>query len=324
MKKLFISSLLLALVVTGCSKTPKVKNLTIEEAKAKALSFINDSLMQPGNKAEVKEIVEEGGLYKLKVSANGQEIDSYLTKDGSKFFPQVMDVEAVTKQVADSKGGAAATGKDAAAAPVATAPKADKVTVDLYVMGFCPYGVTAENDMAPVYELLKNKADINIRYIASIADGSKDLSAVQSLHGPAEGVEDARQLCIAKNDGKDKLWKYVTEIDKNCYPLQSKSDDAYTKCWKAAAKTAGVDATKVEKCVSSDGVSMIQAADKMASGNSVSGSPTLIINGAKINATRSPEGYKAAICGAFNTPPAECSKTLAGANAAPAAGGCGN
>lgn len=324
MKKIIISTLLLALVVTGCSKVEKKKNLTIEEAKAKALTFINDSLMQPGNSAEIKEIVEEGDLYKLKVAANGQEIDSYLTKDGSKFFPQVMDVEEVTKEVAASKGEAGAEG--AGAETASTAPKSDSPKVELFVMAFCPYGVTAEATMAPVYNLLKNKADISIRYIASIADGSIDINDVKSLHGAIEGIEDARQMCVLKNYGKDVLWKYVTEINEKCYPIYRNGEEEYKTCWQAAAKTAGADVSKLDSCVSSEGVAMIKADDTIAKGYGVSGSPSLIINGVKVNATRTEEGYKKAVCDAFNTAPAECATVLAGAAAAtaPAAGGCGN
>lgn len=321
MKKIIISTLLLALVVTGCSKVEKKKNLTIEEAKAKALTFINDSLMQPGNSAEIKEIVEEGDLYKLKVSANGQEIDSYLTKDGSKFFPQVMDVEEVTKEVAAAKGEAGAAG--AGAETASTAPKSDSPKVELFVMAFCPYGVTAEATMAPVYNLLKDKADISIRYIASIADGSTDINDVKSLHGAIEGIEDARQMCVLKNYGKDVLWKYVTEINEKCYPIYRNGEAEYKTCWQAAAKTAGADVSKLDSCVSSEGVAMIKADDAIAKGYGVSGSPSLIINGVKVNATRTEEGYKKAVCDAFNTAPAECATVLAGAAAAPAAsGGC--
>jgi hypothetical protein len=52
----------------------------------------------------------------------------------------------------------------------------------------------------------------------------------------------------------------------------------------------------------------------------VQGSPTLVINGAQIDAPRSPEGIKQAICGAFNNPPAECGQTLSTQQAAPGFG----
>lgn len=318
MKKIVISTLLLALVVTGCSKVEKKKELNIEEAKAKALSFINESLMQPGNSAEVKEIIEEDGLYKLKVSANGQEIDSYLSKDGSKFFPQVMDVEEVTKQVEEAKK---AQGGEAAET-ASTAPKSDNVKVELFVMAFCPYGVQAEEIMSPVYNLLKNKADINIRYIASIPEGSSDINDVKSLHGAIEGVEDARQLCITKNYNKDVFWKYVTELNEKCYPIYRDGEDEYKTCWETAAKNAGIDTKKISSCIESEGVEMIKSEDAVAKGYGVTGSPSLVINGTKVNATRTQEGFKKAICDAFNTAPEECAKTLEGSAAPAASGGC--
>jgi hypothetical protein len=36
----------------------------------------------------------------------------------------------------------------------------------------------------------------------------------------------------------------------------------------------------------------------------------LVINGTEAQADRTPEAVKQAICGAFNTPPAECSQKL--------------
>jgi predicted DsbA family dithiol-disulfide isomerase len=319
MKKVIISTLLLALVVTGCSMGEKVKNLTIEEANAKALTFINESLMQPGNEAEITEVVEENGLFKMTVSANGQEIVSYLTMDGAKFFPQVMDVDEVAEEVAAAAAGGSA------AQPVAQAPKSDEVKVELFVMAFCPYGVIAEDVMAPVYELLGDKVDINLRFIASIAEGDNDINNVKSLHGPIEGIEDARQLCIEKNYGKNTLWKYVSEISEKCYPIYRNGDDVFKACWQTAARNAGVNISKVDSCVNSEGADLIRGNDTIAKGYGVSGSPSLLINGAKIQAARNPEAYKQAICGAFNNAPSECDTVLEGAAAAPAAaGGCGN
>ena len=42
----------------------------------------------------------------------------------------------------------------------------------------------------------------------------------------------------------------------------------------------------------------------------ISGSPTFVINGVKVQVNRSPEAIKTAICNAFTTTPAECNQTL--------------
>jgi hypothetical protein len=312
MKKILFLSLAFALLISGCSRA-KVTVISLEEAKAKSLSFINSNLVQAGQEVTVKDAVEENGLYKIVINmSSGQEVITYITKDGGKFFPQVMDIAETEKKIADQK--ASSTPETAS-----TAPKSEKPKVELFVMGFCPYGVIAEQAMAPVYDLLKSKADININFIASVA--TDDINDVKSLHGTIEGIEDARQLCIEKNYSKDVLWKYVSEINEKCYPIYRQGDEAYATCWKTAAKNAGANASKIEACITKEGASLIKGEDVIAQGYGVSGSPTLIINGSKVNAARTPEGYKTAICGAFEKAPEECSKTLSSDGTA-ATGGC--
>jgi hypothetical protein len=319
MKKVIIFALALALIATGCSKVERKKNLSIEEAKTKTVDFINNNLMAPGSTVEIQEIVEDYGMYKLTVTANENEVVSYVTKDGALFFPSVMNVEEIESEVAASKEGDA--GNAASAPTVVNAPKADDVEVELFVMAFCPYGVIAENAMAPVYDLLGDEANINIRYIASIPAGSDDINEVSSLHGVVEGTEDARQLCLEKNYGKDALWKYVAEVNENCYPIYRTDANAFEDCWQTAAKNVGANVAKLDSCVDSEGADLIREADGTAKGYGVSGSPTLIINGAKVNATRTPEGFKQAICSGFNNPPAACDEVLS-SEGGQASGGC--
>lgn len=317
MKKVIIFALALTLVATGCSKVERKKNLSIEEAKTKTVEFINNNLMAQGSTVEIKDIVEDYGMYKLTVSANGSEVISYVTKDGALFFPSVMNVEEIEAEVAGAKGDSAGT----AAPAVVNAPKADDVEAELFVMAFCPYGVIAEKAMAPVYALLKDEANINIRYIASMPSGSDNLNEVSSLHGTVEGIEDARQLCLEKNYGKDALWDYVAEVNENCYPLYRDDEDAYKECWQTAARNAGANVATLDSCVDSEGADLIREADGTAKGYGVSGSPTLIINGAKVQATRTPEGFKQAICSGFNNPPAACDEVLS-SEGGQASGGC--
>ena len=308
---------MLVLAATGCTKLGSgtaAKTLTLEEAKAKAVEFINTNLMQPGSTVSIKEASEEDGMYKLEINmSSGQDVTSYITKDGKKFFPQVMDIAEIEgkKENIDQAANSAP--------PVANAPKTDKPKVELFVMSFCPYGVVASKAMSPVAGLLGDEADINVRYIASIE--GDDINQVKSLHGPTEGVEDARQLCALKNYGQETYWNYVDEINEKCYPIYRNGEDVYKACWQTAAKNAGMSISKLDTCVENEGADLIKEEDKIAKANGVSGSPTLIINGAKINAARNPEGYKAAICSAYNTPPEECETALSAEGGA-AQGGC--
>lgn len=317
MKKIIILSLMLVFATTGCDKLgteTKVKTLSLEEAKVKAVDFINKNLMQPGTTVSIKEASEEDGMYKLAINmSNGQEVTSYITKDGKKFFPQAMDIEEV-----ESKNQNTDKPDDQPQA-AANAPKTDKPKVELFVMSFCPFGVIAEDAMSPVVDLLGDKADVNIRYIASIE--GDDINNVKSLHGPIEGIENARQICVLNNYGQEKFWQYVNEINEKCYPIYRNGDDIYKACWQTAAKNAGVNISKIDTCVDKEGPSLIKKEDEIAKGYGVSGSPTLIINGTKINAARNPDGYKTAICNAYNNPPEECKIALS-ADGGAAQGGC--
>ena len=95
MKKSFFIGVALAavLVLSGCNLKSVLnapKNLTQDQAKEKVSKFITDNLVSPGTKVEITGVSEENGLYKVMVKLNDQqEITSYLTKDGTKFFPNV-------------------------------------------------------------------------------------------------------------------------------------------------------------------------------------------------------------------------------------------
>jgi hypothetical protein len=282
----------------------KTATITPEEAKIKALKFIEEQLVQPGTKVEMKEIVEEGDLYKLTLGVGGQDIPAYITKDGKKFFPQVYDIDA-------------ASGKKAAANAQPEEPdqeisKADKPTVDLYVMSFCPYGNKAEDTLKSAYDLLKNKVNFNFRYIVS-SNGE----AIQSLHGQKEVDQNEREACVMKNYGKDKWMDFVSYVNKNC--------GADGACWEAGVKSLNLDTAKISSCVTSSGTALMQNDEKLSKEAGASGSPTMIINGVKTKAVYKygdSESYKQIICGAFNNAPAECEKTLNTATSTTEGGSC--
>lgn len=84
--------LLLSVFTQGFSfaKGESVTGATISQtdAETQALAFVNDNLLQPPFTAQLKTTEEMGSLYKITFSIAGEEVDSYMTKDGSLFFPQ--------------------------------------------------------------------------------------------------------------------------------------------------------------------------------------------------------------------------------------------
>lgn len=68
-------------------------SLNVDEVKVKTEQFIVSSNLSGGKKVEIKEISDGGvGLYKISVQLEGapNTIESYVTKDGKLFFPNVM------------------------------------------------------------------------------------------------------------------------------------------------------------------------------------------------------------------------------------------
>jgi protein-disulfide isomerase len=280
--------------------------LTSQQAASKAIDYINNNLVQTGS-ASLVSVKEVSGMYEVTTSYQGQNIPIYVTKDGSYLFVSqpINMVENVSTTTTQPK----------------EVPKTDKPTAELFVMGFCPYGVQAETLMKPVFDLLGNKTDIKIRFIASVQGTTVD--SVQSLHGATEAQEDLRQVCIMENYDQKTYWTYLMEIDNNCYgKIDTTNAVALDTCWKAAAAKAGIDTEKIQTCSNStDGLNLLKADEQLTSQYGVSGSPTLIINGVEYSGSRSSDAFKQAICNAFTTAPAECSQTLSGESGS-TTGGC--
>lgn len=312
-KKNFIFGLVAGVVIIGAVGLAimfvggyKNKTITIDAAKAKTIEYINANLMQGGQKATIKEASEDGELYKMVVVLpNGQEINSYVTKDGTKFFPQVMDMgDSMAKNNQDKN----------ASKPVATVKtKKDKPEVELFVMSYCPYGTQIEKGILPVLDTLGNKVNFKLKFVD------------YAMHGKKEIDQNLIQYCIQKNE-PEKLLSYL-----RCFLEDEKSDECLTK--------TQVNQSQLQSCTSSTDkefkVSELYADKSTWSGGrypqfniykddnnkyGVQGSPTLVINGSKIQSGRDSSNLLKTICSGFNNPPAECNKKLSSTPPAPGFG----
>lgn len=314
MKKIIIVScgLLLALVLVGCSLTKTkstVKELTLDEAKAKAEKFINENLVSAGSEVKVSNAVVEGDLYKLSVTlTDGQVVYSYLSKNGQTFFPEAMDIAETVKQAQQAANTNSSTTQSTATVTVTA--KSDKPTVELFVMSQCPYGTQIEKGILPVLDLLKDKISFELKFCS------------YAMHGEEELQEEMSQYCIQKEQG-DKFQSYL-----ECFLTAGESDQCLTQ--------VAVDKTGLDKCTSDTDKEFkvtenyndkstwqgnypsfaVYQADNEKYG--VQGSPTLVINGETISSGRDSQSLLKAICSAFNTAPAECSQSLS--SSTPAAG----
>lgn len=252
----------------------------------KVVAYINTNLIEPGGEqAKFVNATEENQVYKVVTSYKSQDIEVYVSKDGSLLFLSSLDMTKNLNLTTQTQ--------------TTEVPKTAKPTVQLFVMSFCPYGIQAEKAMKPVVDLFGSKVTIVPHFIVSV-----DGDTVASLHGDVEVQEDMRQACILQEYGNAKFWEYVYAFDNTC------TSSTAATCWKTIAVQVSIDTTKIESCVATNGVSLMKTEADLAVSLGVSGSPTLIINGINYNGARTPDAFKTGICSGFTTEPAECSQTL--------------
>ena len=129
----------------------------------------------------------------------------------------------------------------------------------------------AENSLleAVKAKVLPEGLKLDIHYIGDAKADGKGGWDFNSLHGPAEAEENARQLFVAKNF-PDKFDAYLAERNK-----EITSPD-----WQKAAKAAGLDADKV--AAGKEEGRKLLALDFAASGElGMTTSPSFVVNGRK-------------------------------------------
>lgn len=182
-----------------------------------------------------------------------------------------------------------------------TTPKGEKVdkplNIELYVMSQCPYGVQAENTMfKAIKDLGEENFNLQVDYIATALGDGK----FQSLHGQAEVDGDIRELC-AKEQDKTKFLDYVLCMNENPKDIPGN--------WESCATKVGLDANAIDTCFNGQkGKDLLTKSTKASQNAQATGSPTIVINGAKYSGGRGVNDFKRAFCNAFEgEKPAACS-----------------
>ena len=279
----------------GLNKAAK-GGLGAQQAADKAITFINNNMMQPGMKATLKGVEDKGDIYYMKMSIGGSDYESCVTKDGSLLFPTVIDL---------NKAAEPAESEDAA-----TVEKTDRPKAELYIFSYCPAGTATLDSFAEAGKLLKNAADVKVKFFSN-------------MHGEHEKQQNIIQECIQEVDS-GKYWDYATQYLENVY--KACASERGVECDKEKStklmNSAGIDSKKVFSCVDEKGEALYQNDKNDADTLRLQYSPSIVINGVYLgDADRSPAGIKALICSAFNNPPEECGETLS-ATGETASGGC--
>ncbi len=272
----------------GVAGTGKVVDKDM--AAEKLVNYLNS---RTGGGVELVSSTQEGSLYNVMVSYQGDEIPVYITTDGQYFVQGVVPLTDENESVQPPE-------------PTPTeVVKSDKPKVELFVMTECPYGTQAEKGIIPVLELLGDKIDGQISFVHYF------------MHGDKEEQETYRQVCI-REEQPDKYLAYL-----KCYlEGDGKADStgyiANGKDPGACIKEAKVSETKLKSCISKSSEAYYKTDSAASQAAGVQGSPTLVINGQIVNSGRSPSAFLQTICSAFNTAPSECEETLDSTN--PSAG----
>ena len=279
---------------------PSIFGMSDKQVAKNVIDYINNNQLS-STPATLVSISEASGLVKVKIKIGTNEFDSYATKDGKLLFPQSFDMGT-------KKGAAPAAATADTTAPAKTAAsvaKTDKPMLEAFVVARCPYGLQMQRAMADAVQNMPALAQyMKVRYIGSVSGDT-----ISSMHGEAEGAENLRQICI-REEQPAKYWNYVA--------CQMKGSGQEVAC----EKSTGVDSAKLSACVStpSKGIAYAKADFALDTKYDVSGSPTLILNGASIDESsfggRSSDGVKSMVCAGFNKQASFCSTKLNTAAAA--------
>lgn len=276
-----------------------------DQVGQEAVDYINNNQLSQ-TPATLVSASEESGIIKIKIKIGENEFDSYVTKDGRFLFPQTIEMKPEEKKAEPEV-------KDDPAN--ASLQKSDNAVLDAFVVSDCPYGLQMQRAIADAVKNAPELAsNVVVRYIGSISDGKAYSMHDAGLNGE-EAKENLRQICL-REEQPTKYWDYVS-----CYMKKAtgKLENGMpigdtTGC----LATTGVEIAKLNSCVaeSNRGLAYAKVDFDLSSKYNVSGSPTLILNGTEVSASRSSDGVKKALCSGFNSEPGYCGTQLNTASAA--------
>ena len=289
--------------------------------------------------AEGKSLIAKYNIEKIPAILFSKEIlqsDEY--KSRAAFYDQFFTDLGDHVKLADSASGAikfvspekqaefeaAEKAKNAAAFELIDLVEGDnKPQIDFWVMSYCPYGNQAEEIIYDVYKNLGDKAIFNPRYVyyENYRGGGPSFCIDEeniycSMHGVQEANQNVRELCVLRDNGIEAWFDFVMAMNSAC-----NSGNADT-CWTSVAAGLSLDTDAISECEKADYVELNKPSLEAGKILGATGSPAIYIEGVKYSGARDANAIQAALCNAFDTPPAECSVTLEGSEAAAPTGSC--
>ncbi len=280
-----ILGIFVVLLVAGSGVTGNV----VSENKAAEI-ILGFAEEQTGQTIELDSVGEVSGVYEVNIIFQGQTIPLYLTKDGENLIQGLTAIDSIN---------APAQQQQTQAQPELV--KSDKPKVELFVMTHCPYGTQAEKGYIPAILELGDNVDASIKFVHYFLHTNNQ-----------EEVETPREVCI-REEQSDKYLAYM-----KCFlggergtPEEAAACDA----------EVGIDTDDLEDCIENRAEDYYATDSALSEGYGVRGSPTLVVNGAIVQSSRSADAYLKTICGAFNNAPEICeTASLDSANPSPGFG----
>lgn len=266
--------------------------ISTEEAKQKIENFFANAGV---TEVTVKSVEEnENNIYKVVVASQGQEYDSYITRNGKIFFYSGVNLEEFEKLLTESKA------KENTSTET---PKSDKPAIELFVMSHCPYGTQMEKGLFPVLNTLGDKVDFKLKFVS------------YAMHGEKEITEEKRQYCIAENYN-DKLLPYLgcfledETKSSECLVSVGLNEWEVNNCMQQVDTQFGITASFNDQ---SSWIGEYPPFNTHLEDNqkyNIAGSPALVINETMVAVNRDPQSLLTAVCNAFNEKPEECNIPL--------------
>jgi hypothetical protein len=191
--------------------------------------------------------------------------------------------------------------------------KRERPDVDVFVMSHCPFGTQIEKGLLPVWDLLGDKINLNVRFVD------------YAMHGQKEIDEQLKQYCIQEVD-KAQYRKYLEcflkegKDDATCLKVAKINEAALKRCVKESDKQFNVSKDYADKSKWKGRFPPFGVHKDLSQKFGVRGSPTLVINEVVAKAGRSPKAILDAVCKGFKETPEECAKQLESANPSPGFG----
>ncbi len=166
------------------------------------------------------------------------------------------------------------------------------VTVDLFVMSKCPYGLSAERSLFSLERQLGDQLKLNLHYISTdLRNGS-----FVSLHGESETKGNIIQLCLLTHESA-RAHSIIECMNKD----PRKIPDNWLEC------SDGISTEKIIACAKgNEGAQLLSNSAREAAESGAGSSPTIFVDGQRYQGGRNPSDLLRKICERLSEQPAVC------------------